>query len=152
MQVSETAPPAQTQSSTRTLSRIPAATYDFIKGNYLSGDDKAAAKKFNAEYIDQVLKKAYTVKYLTSTTADTQQIKYDLEDDAGIATVIIDYQFRDKDFTINIKSINYYNKDNKTNTVISKESDTEAISKFYKLVKDYFVDKNANHIAPGLVK
>lgn len=151
LQVSETPPSAQAQSSTRTLSRTPAATYDFITGNYLSGEDKAASKKYSAEYVDKVLKKAYDVNYLTSTTADTQQIKYTLEDASGVATIIMDYQFRDKDFNIMIKSIEYYHKETKATTKISKESSTDATSKFYNLVKDYFIDNHANYIAPGLV-
>lgn len=147
LQVSETPPSAQRQSSTGTS----AATYDFINGSYLAGEDKAASKKYSAEYVDKVLKKAYDVNYLTSTTADTQQIKYTLEDASGVATIIMDYQFRDKDFNIMIKSIEYYHKETKATTKISKESSTDATSKFYNLVKDYFIDNHANYIAPGLV-
>lgn len=148
LKVSET-PGSPTQSSSSSI-RKPAATYDFINASYLAGDDKAAGKKFHAEYVDEVLKKAYVVNYLTSTTADKQQIKYTLDDEAGTATIIIDYQFRDKDFTIMIKSIEYYNKNAKSTTVISKESSTSATINFYNLIKDYFVNKNANYIAPGV--
>jgi hypothetical protein len=145
LQVSETKGSVSTP--TRTTST---ATYDSFSANYLSGDTKAAAKGFSAEYVDQVLKKAYTVNYVTSSTADIQQIKYTLEDESGIATIIMDYQFRDKDFSISIKSINYYNKKVKSNTVISKESTTDATSKFYTLIKDYFVNNHSNYIAPGV--
>lgn len=145
LQVSET----KGSSSSSTSSSTGAATYDQITANYLSTDDKAAAKKYSAEYIDQVLKKAYQVSYIGSSTADNQEIKYTLEDESGIATTILTYQFGPKSFTIKIKSINYYHKGNKTNTVISKESNSEATSKFYNLIKDYFIDKHASYIAPG---
>ncbi|MFC6268072.1 hypothetical protein [Frigoriflavimonas asaccharolytica] len=149
LQVSETKVANSSNNVTPTTSTR--ATYDMITANYLGTDTKDAAKKFSAEYVDVVLKKAYAVNYITSSTADNQEIKYTLEDESGVATILVTYQFRDKDFTIKIKSINYYHKGNKTNIVISKESSTEATSKFYNLIKDYFVDKNANYIAPGSV-
>ncbi len=146
LQVSDTKP---SSTSSVTPTRNTGATYDQITVNYLSSDNKDAAKKYSSEYIDQVLKKAYQVNYVGSSTADNQEIKYTLEDESGIATAICTYQFGPSSCTIKIKSINYYHKGNKTNTVISKESTTEATSKFYNLIKDYFIDKHANYIAPG---
>lgn len=146
LQVSETRPSSSTSSTTRSTS---AGTYDSVTKNYLSGDDKASAKKFSAEYVDVVLKKAYKVDYLTSTTADVQNIKYTLEDESGVATILANYKFGDKSFTIKLDDINYYHKGNKTNTKINKESSTEATSKFYNLIKDYFIDKHSNYIAPA---
>ena len=146
LQVSET---KGTGSTSVTPSRSTGTTYDQITANYLASDNKDAAKKYSTEYIDQVLKKAYQVNYIGSSTADSQEIKYTLEDESGIATAVVTYEFGAKSFTIKLKSINYYHKGNKTNTVISKESDTEATSKFYNLIKDYFIDKHANYIAPG---
>ena len=143
LQVSET---KGSVSSTKTSG----ATYDMITRNYIGSDTKDTAKKFCAEYIDAVLKKAYVVNYVSGQNSDNQEIKYTLEDESGIATILATYQFRAKDFTISIKSINYYHKGNKSNTVISKESSTEATSKFYKLIKDYFIDNHANYIAPGV--
>jgi hypothetical protein len=124
------------------------ATYDMISLDYLSSDRKDDAKKYSKEYIDKVLKNAYQVNYLTSENADNQEVKYTMEDASGLVTIVMGDQFRDKDFTINIKSINYYQKKLKTNTVISKESDTEATMKFYKLVKDYLLVKHADYIVP----
>lgn len=146
LQVSEA---KSTSSSSVIPSRTTGATYDQITSNYLAADTKDAAKKYSSEYIDQVLKKAYQVDYISSSTADNQEIKYTLEDESGIATAVVTYQFGAKSYTIKLKSINYYHKGNKTNTVISKESSTEATSKFYNLIKDYFIDKHSNYIAPG---
>ena len=146
LQVSET---KTATSSSVAPTRTTGATYDQITANYLSTDNKDAGKKYSAEYVDQVLKKAYVVNYISSSTADSQEIKYTLEDESGIATAVVTYVFGPKSFTIKLKSINYYHKGNKTNTVISKESNTEATSKFYNLIKDYFIDNHANYIAPG---
>lgn len=44
--------------------------------------------------------------------------------------------------------MNYFHKQLKTNTVFSKESNTESASKFYNLMKDYLIEKNANYITP----
>ncbi|WP_417428778.1 hypothetical protein [Halpernia sp.] len=126
------------------------ATYDMITKNYAVGDNKESSKKVSKQFIDTVLKIAYKVTYLTSENEDNQEIKYTLEDETGIATTIIDYQFRDKDFTIKIKSINYYHKGNKSNTVISKESSSEATSKFYNLIKTYFLEKHSDYISPNI--
>lgn len=139
--------------------RIPSSTtytstqsYDSITANYLSGDTKEAAKKFSAEYIDLVLKAAYKVNHLTSEIADNQEIKYTVEDESGIATALVTYQFRANDFTIQIKSLNYFRKGNKTTIVVSKDSNLEATRNFYNLMKDYLITRHANYITPGSAK
>lgn len=144
LQVSENAPQIQAKKPTNT----DASAYDFITANYLSADTKQVAKKRSSEFINKVLKTVFKVTFLTDPDADVQQIKYVVEDDKGFTTIIMDYQFRDKDFSIKINSMDYYQKELKIKTVISQKSSSKTASEFYTILKDYFIDKHSNYIAP----
>lgn len=122
-------------------------SYDFVTANYLATSNKDEAKKNAKEYENSVLKVVFQVTNLQgSASADYQEIKYVVDDNDGVSTAIVTYDFRNKDFTIKIKSIDYYNKNNKTNIKVSKDSKHDTVLKFYSTYKLYFLDKQAQFI------
>ena len=132
--------------SSVTPTRTTEPTNDQITAYYIN-ITKDAAKKRSTEYIDQTLKQSFQTNYISSSTADEQEIKYTMDYKEGIITVIVVYQFSTKNYTIKLKTTNLYDKANKTNSVIYKEGTSE---KLYNMIKTIFIDKHAAYITTGI--
>ncbi len=124
--------------------------YDSVNKYFSEKFTRKQSKKLATEYIDIVLKDAFDVKYLGSTPEDNlYSVKYTLDNEEGRQTAIVTYGFSLDGFKISINSINYFNKAEKTTTLITKNSTTEKEQKQYELLKTYFLDKHSAYILSG---
>lgn len=124
--------------------------YDSVNNYFSEKFTREQSKKLATDYIDIVLKDAYEVKYLGSTPEDNlYSVKYTLDNEEGTQTAIITYRFSLNGFKISIDSINYFDKTEKTTTLITKNSTTEKEQKHYQFLKSYFLDKHSAYILTG---
>ena len=90
------------------------------------------------------------MKYLGSTPEDNwYNIKYTLDNEEGIQTVIVNYSFSLDGFTISVNKVDFYNKIAKKTMLITKNNTSDEQQKHYELLKSYFLDKHSDYILTG---
>lgn len=127
-------------------------TENSVTKNYLSADNRESAKNFAKTYRETVLAKKYSIKYIGNPESNNYDVEYKVEDGLGYAIMVVNYDFRIKDFTITLKSANYVNKKTGASTVLSKNSTVEAVAKYYETTKKLLVTLHSEYIAPNLNK
>lgn len=130
---------------------------DKIVRKYIENSTKEQAKIYWADYIDKNIKPFYSVNYLGAskfmqenmkfTTENIIYIKYSMENENAISTIIITYSFFAKEFSIALDKINYYDKKTKKNILVSKNSTSAELQNYYDSVKNEFLLKHAEYIS-----
>ncbi len=124
--------------------------YDSVNKYFSDKFTREQSKKLATDYINIVLKDLYEVKYLGSTPEDNwYNIKYTLDNDEGIQTVIVNYSFSLDGFTISVNKVDFYNKIAKKTMLITKNNTSDEQQKHYELLKSYFLDKHSDYILTG---
>ena len=124
--------------------------YDSVSKYFSDKFTREQSKKLATDYINIVLKDLYEVKYLGSTPEDNwYNIKYTLDNEEGIQTVIVNYSFSLDGFTISINKVDFYNKIAKKTMLITKNNTSDEQQKHYELLKSYFLDKHSDYILTG---
>lgn len=136
-------------SETKSASIIPikttSETYDSITKNYAPSITKKQAIQNFQNYNTAVLSIQYNITYLNDKNADIQDVKFEFDAPTYSAAIIVHYEFRGKDFSIQIKSFDHYNKTSKATTVINKN--IESHKTFYNMTKEYLLDKHSKYIS-----
>lgn len=124
--------------------------YDSVNKYFSDKFTREQSKKLATDYINIVLKDLYEVKYLGSTPEDNwYNIKYTLDNEEGIQTVIVNYSFSLDGFTISVNKVDFYNKIAKKTMLITKNNTSDEQQKHYELLKSYFLDKHSDYILTG---
>lgn len=121
-----------------------------VTKKYLDTDDLKIAKSFSKTYHDTILSKKYTIRNLGNPETNIYDVEYKLDDDNGFTIMVVNYNFRERDFTILLKSINYQNKKTGEKTALTNQSTIESVRNYCELTKKILVTLQANYIAPDL--
>jgi hypothetical protein len=119
-----------------------------IARNYLAEDDMTAAKNFQKQYSDDVITKNFTILKVNSTTNNKFNVEYKAYLKEDYVVVDIDYEFREKDFTILFKSLKFTDKTTGVTTNIKADSSVEVLKNYYDLVKKLFLTLQSDYISP----
>ena len=123
--------------------------YDFVTRNYKANQTKEMAKEKNLSYILNVIKPTFQVTFLSDKNSDNFDVKYFKHDEGEISTtIIVNYKFYNKDFSIYIKSLEVIKDIDKSKVIVNKYISTEPQKQFYEFMKSSFVDGHANYISP----
>lgn len=122
-----------------------------VTKKYLAGDNITTVKNFSKTYTDDVLTKKYTIKNLGDPKSNQYDVEYTAQEDIGYAVIIVSFAFRKKDFTIQLKSINFHNKKTGAVVAITNRDSVESIADYYQLTKKLLVTLHADYLAPNLL-
>lgn len=131
-----------------------AATFLFgqesITKKYLGTDDLISVKEFSKTYTDGILAKKYIIKNLGDPNSNNYDVEYKITDESGYAVMIVNFDFRKRDFTIELKSMNYVNEKTSVTIPITKENKVKAIADFYERTKKLLLTLHADYLAPDI--
>ena len=117
---------------------------------YLNEDNLESAKNFAKIYNESVLAKKYTITNIGNPETNNYDVEYKVKDVIGSVVSLVNFNFRERDFTVTLKSIKYLN--NKTGEIseIKEDSTVKDVKDYYELTKRLLVTLQANYIAPDL--
>lgn len=125
---------------------------DFVTKKYSDEKGMASAKDYSKMYFDYVLKLRSTIKYLGDKTSNNYDVEYTQDEPEGTATILMNFKFTSENFTLTLKSINYYDKVSKAKFPLTSDNSVEWRRKAYETVKKFYLDKQANFMAPEINK
>ena len=123
-----------------------------VTKKYLAEDNLTSAKNFAKIYNESVLAKKYSIRNIGNPETNNFDVEYKIDDVSGFAVMIVNFNFRDRDFTITLKSMNYQNKKTGEITPISSTSTTESVKDYYELTKKLLITLQSNYISPDMDK
>ena len=124
-----------------------------VTKKYLDSDDLKIAKDFSKDYNVRILTKKYEIRNIGDPESkNNYDIEYKVQDDAGYALMLVNYDFRERDFTITLKSMTYHSKKSGAVTVIKSDNANEVISKYYETTKLLLLTLQSEYISPDLTK
>lgn len=123
-----------------------------VTKNYLAADNIASAKNFAKIYNDTVLAKKYTIRNIGNPESNNYDVEYKVGDESGTAVMILNFNFRERDFTITLKSMNYINKKTGAITAISNRSTIPSVQDYYERTKKLLLTLHSGYISPDLNK
>ena len=123
---------------------------EFVTKKYLNEDNLASAKNFAKVYNESVLAKKYTITNIGNLETNNYDVEYKVGDAIGTVVSLVNFNFRERDFTVTLKSINYINNKTGEISVIKENSTVKDIKNYYELTKRLLVTLQANYIAPDL--
>lgn len=121
-----------------------------VTKKYLAEDNLASAKNFCKTYNETILKKKYTIKNIGDPATNNYDVEYKTEDESGFAVTIVNFNFRERDFTITMKSSKYHNKKTGAVSVITDGSTIQSVQDYYDLTKKLLLTLQSNYISPDL--
>ena len=117
---------------------------------YLNEDNLASAKNFAKIYNESVLAKKYTITNIGNPETNNYDVEYKVGDVIGSVVSLVNFNFRERDFTVTLKSIKYLNNKTGEISVIKEDSNVKDVKDYYELTKRLLVTLQANYIAPDL--
>lgn len=117
---------------------------------YLNEDNLASAKNFAKIYNESVLAKKYTITNIGNPETNNYDVEYKVKDVIGSVVSLVNFNFRERDFTVTLKSIKYINNKTGEISVIKEDSNVKDVKDYYELTKRLLVTLQANYIAPDL--
>lgn len=123
-----------------------------VTKNYLAQDNLVSAKTHAKSYTDGVLAQKYTIRNIGDPESDNYDVEYKVNGESGYVLAIVNFDFRRRDFTMQLKSVQYH--DNKTGgfSSISYQNKEEGILDYYDRTKKVLLTLHADYIAPDLDK
>lgn len=123
---------------------------EFVTKKYLNEDNLASAKNFAKVYNESVLAKKYTITNIGNLETNNYDVEYKVGDAIGTVVSLVNFNFRERDFTVTLKSINYINNKTGEISVIKEDNTVKDVKDYYELTKRLLVTLQANYIAPDL--
>ena len=121
-----------------------------VTKKYLNEDNLASAKNFAKVYNESVLAKKYTITNIGNPETNNYDVEYKVGDAIGTVVSLVNFNFRERDFTVTLKSINYINNKTGEISVIKEDNTVKDVKDYYELTKRLLVTLQANYIAPDL--
>ena len=121
-----------------------------VTKKYLAEDNLASAKNFCKIYNETILKKKYTITNIGDPATNNYDVEYKTEDDGGFAVMIVNFNFRERDFTITMRSMKYHNKKTGDVSVITNSSTNQSVQDYYDITKKLLLTLQSNYISPDL--
>ena len=123
---------------------------EFVTKKYLNEDNLASAKNFAKVYNESVLAKKYTITNIGNLETNNYDVEYKVGDAIGTVVSLVNFNFRERDFTVTLKSLKYQNNKTGEFSVIKEDSMVKDVKDYYELTKRLLVTLQANYIAPDL--
>lgn len=111
-----------------------------------------SAKKFAKDYHERVLSKKYTVRNIGNPESNNYEVEYKTDSEEGFVIAVVNYNFRERDFTLDLESVNYHNKKTGEVTLITNRNTIDAVAKYYQTTKKLLLTLQSNYISPDLNK
>lgn len=121
-----------------------------VTKKYLNEDNLASAKNFAKVYNESVLAKKYTITNIGNPETNNYDVEYKVGDAIGTVVSLVNFNFRERDFTVTLKSLKYQNNKTGEFSVIKEDSNVKDVKDYYELTKRLLVTLQANYIAPDL--
>ncbi len=121
-----------------------------VTKKYLNEDNLASAKNFAKVYNESVLAKKYTITNIGNPETNNYDVEYKVGDAIGTVVSLVNFNFRERDFTVTLKSLKYQNNKKGEFSVIKEDSNVKDVKDYYELTKRLLVTLQANYIAPDL--
>lgn len=125
---------------------------DSVTKKYLDEDNLATAKNFAKIYNESVLAKKFTIKNIGNPETNNYDVEYKVVDEIGTVVSIVNFNFRERDFTVALKSMKYQNNKTGEVSVINKDSTVKDVKDYYEFQKNLLVTLQSNYISPDLDK
>lgn len=121
-----------------------------VTKKYLAEDNMASAKNFCKIYNETVLTKKYTITNIGDPGTNDYDVEYKTDDDGGFAVMLVNFNFRERDFTITMKSMKYHNRKTGGVSGITDGSTIKSVQDYYNLTKKLLLTLQSNYISPDL--
>ncbi|WP_417428774.1 hypothetical protein [Halpernia sp.] len=120
-----------------------------VTKKYSIGENINNAKDYSKMYFDYVLKLRSTIKYFGDKNSNSYDVEYTQDEPEGTATILMNFKFTPENFTLTLKSVNYYDKASKTSFPLTEDNSVAWRKKSYETVKNFYLDKQAGFMAPA---
>jgi hypothetical protein len=107
---------------------------------------------FSKVYHERILSKKYTVRNIGNPESNNYEVEYKTDNEEGFVLAVVNYNFRERDFTLDLESVNYHNKKTGEVTLITSRNTIDAVSKYYQTTKKLLLTLQSNYISPDLNK
>lgn len=119
---------------------------DSMTKDYFPTDNITIAKDHQKQY-GKIIPAKYVVNNTKENSKNNFEVEYREKLDEGYIAILVNYDFRSKDFTISLKSITYFNEKTKRTFLLSSDSEKEEVRNYCSLIKMMFIDFQAEYIA-----
>ena len=119
---------------------------------YLDEDNLTTAKNFAKIYNESILAKKYTITNIGNPESNNYDVEYKVVDKIGTVVSIVNFNFRERDFTLALKSVKYKNNETGEVSVIKKDSTVKEVKDYYEFTEQLLVTLQSNYISPDLDK
>ena len=123
---------------------------DSVTKKYLAEDNLATAKNFAKIYNDSVLAKKYIITNIGNPETNNYDVEYKVVEEIGSVVSIVNFNFRERDFTMSLKSVKYQNNKTGEVSVFNKDSTVKDVKDYYEFQKNLLVTLQSNYISPDL--
>ena len=119
---------------------------DSVTKDYFPTDNITIAKDHQKQY-GKLIPAKYAINNTKVHTVDNFDVEYREKLAEGYIAILVNYDFRKKDFTISLKSITYFNDKTKRTFLLTSDSEKEEVRDYCSLIQMMFVTFQAEYIS-----